>query len=324
MPSISKEAYVTRNFQKISGKRWELYVITRVIHLLNDPDIEYVCQQYIKPPKNEGHYLADLAFPSLRLYLEIDEGQHGNQDHKLSDIKRDAEILEATDWQCQRIAIFVEQGNTKVDKKLEVLNKEIDDFVQYVRNRKQNLISQGNSISWNYEEKYLPETFIKQQIINVKDNVALLNHRDVLRLFGYTKGHYQRAVWTIDNFHEIVWFPKLYPNADWVNEFNEESIKDQDILNLASKVNYEIDPENEYPNNYTGTLICETSEGTITENQNCFRGGKKQPLTNEDIQKKYNANLKFSKLNEDEQSKLTKFTDNFFKQPSFENIDFKS
>jgi 2-methylcitrate dehydratase PrpD len=109
-----------------------------------------------------------------------------------------------------------------------------------------------------------------------------------------------------------------------LNEFNEESIKDQDILNLASKVNYEIDPENEYPNNYTGTLICETSKGTITENQNCFRGGKKKPLTNEDIQKKYNANLKFSKLNEDEQSKLTKFTDNFFKQPSFENIDFKS
>ena len=45
MSSISKETYVTRNFQKISGKRWELYVITRVIHLLNDPDIEDVCQQ---------------------------------------------------------------------------------------------------------------------------------------------------------------------------------------------------------------------------------------------------------------------------------------
>jgi len=73
MSSISKETYVTRNFQKISGKRWELYVITRVIHLLNDPDIEYVCQQYINPPKNKEYYLADLAFPSLKLYLEIDE-----------------------------------------------------------------------------------------------------------------------------------------------------------------------------------------------------------------------------------------------------------
>ena len=97
MSSISKETYVTRNFQKISGKRWELYVITRVIHLLNDPDIEYVCQQYINPPKNKEYYLADLAFPSLKLYLEIDEGQHGGESHQAADIKRDAEILEATE-----------------------------------------------------------------------------------------------------------------------------------------------------------------------------------------------------------------------------------
>ena len=47
---------------------------------------------------------------------------------------------------------------------------------------------------------------------------------------------------------------------------------------------------------YTGTLICDTDEGIITEHQNCFRGGKKQPLTKEDIDKKYKANLKFSKL----------------------------
>ena len=57
MGAFSKETYVTRNFQKISGKRWELYVITRVIHSLNDPDIEYVCQQYINPPKNNEYYL---------------------------------------------------------------------------------------------------------------------------------------------------------------------------------------------------------------------------------------------------------------------------
>ncbi len=223
MPSISKETYVTRNFQKISGKRWELYVITRVIHLLNDPDIEYVCQQYINPPKNKEYYLADLAFPSLKLYLEIDEGQHGGEGHQTADIKRDAEILEATDWECKRIAVYLNQGNTKVDKNLEALNQEIDEFVQYVRTRKQNLVSQGNNITWNYEEKYLPETFIKQQIINFEDNVALLNHRDVLRLFGYKKGHYQRAVWVINKFHEMVWFPKLYPNADWVNKFDDKT-----------------------------------------------------------------------------------------------------
>ena len=140
MSSISKETYVTRNFQKISGKRWELYVITRVIHLLNDPDIEYVCQQYINPPKNKKYYLADLAFPSLKLYLEIDEGQHGGESHQAADIKRDAEILEATDWECKRIAVYVNQGNTKVDKKLELLNQEIDKFVEHIRIKKQKLI----------------------------------------------------------------------------------------------------------------------------------------------------------------------------------------
>jgi len=50
-----------------------------------------------------------------------------------------------------------------------------------------------------------------------------LNHRDVLRLFGYTKGHYQRAVWKVEKFTEMVWFPKLYSNSDWVNEFDEET-----------------------------------------------------------------------------------------------------
>ena len=113
MSKFTKETYVTRNFQKISGKRWELYVITRVIHLLNDPDIEYVCQQYINPPKNKDYYLADLAFPSLKLYLEIDEGQHDGETHQISDLKRDAEILEATDWECNRIPVYVNKGSDR-------------------------------------------------------------------------------------------------------------------------------------------------------------------------------------------------------------------
>ena len=71
------------------------------------------------------------------------------------------------------------------------------------------------------------------------------------------------------------------------------------------------------------TLICETDEGTITEHQNCFRGGKKQPLTKEDIDKKYKANLKFSKLSDKEQDKLTNFVHNFFEKPAFQDIDFE-
>jgi hypothetical protein len=53
---------------------------------------------------------------------------------------------------------------------------------------------------------------LKKQKISVSDNVVVLNHRDVLRLFGYKKGHYQREVWKINKFNEMVWFSKLYPN----------------------------------------------------------------------------------------------------------------
>jgi very-short-patch-repair endonuclease len=223
MASISKETYVTRNFQKISNKRWELYVITRVIHLLDDPDIEYVCQQYINPPQNKEYYLADLAFPSLKLYLEIDEGQHGSKEHKIADIKRDAEILEATDWECKRIAIFTYHQEKKVDKKLKHINKEIDQFIKFVKNKKEYLSQQGEKITWNYEEKFIPRRYIEKGQIKVNDNVALLNHRDVLRLFGYEKGHWQRATWEVKGFNEMVWFPKLYPNKDWINTFDDST-----------------------------------------------------------------------------------------------------
>ncbi|MAH23474.1 MAG: hypothetical protein CMP82_06725 [Gammaproteobacteria bacterium] len=223
MPALSHATYVTRSLQKISGKRWELYVVSRVLHVLNDPEIEFICQQYINPPKNKDYYLADLAFPSLKLYLEIDEGQHGKLNHQLADAKRDAEIFEATDWECQRIKVFVKEGGQHKDKTLARLNEEIDKFVNIVKAKKERLVLTGTWEAWNYERKFMPQAFIDKGYISVSDNVAFLNHRDALRLFGYHKGHYQRAVWKINKTSEIVWFPKLYPNSEWVNEFDTKT-----------------------------------------------------------------------------------------------------
>ena len=107
-----------------------------------------------------------------------------------------------------------------------------------------------------------------------------------------------------------------------LNEFNEKSINDKEILNLASKVNYEIDPNNEYPKNYTGTLICKTSENEFTEHQPCFRGGIKQPLTKDDIDKKYNANLNYSKISEENKKNLNNFIETLFTKPDFSKINF--
>ena len=108
-----------------------------------------------------------------------------------------------------------------------------------------------------------------------------------------------------------------------LNEFNETSIKDTKILALADKVNYEIDPANEYPKNYTATIICKTEDGVFTEHQAYFRGGRKQPLTENDINKKYDANLNYSKISEEEKNNLNVFIDSIFEKPDFSKILIK-
>ena len=107
-----------------------------------------------------------------------------------------------------------------------------------------------------------------------------------------------------------------------LNEFNEKSINDKEILSLASKVNYEIDPNNEYPKNYTGTLICKTSDSEFSEHQPCFRGGIREPLTKDDIDKKYNANLIYSKISEENKKNLNNFIETLFDKPDFSKIAF--
>ena len=67
---VTKDKYILRNFSKIQHKKWELYVITRIIHLLNDPELEFICQQLVKTPDNK-RYLTDLCFPQLNLYSKM-------------------------------------------------------------------------------------------------------------------------------------------------------------------------------------------------------------------------------------------------------------
>ena len=215
---ISKDDYILRNFSKIQLKKWELYIITRIVHLLNDSEIEFVCQQFIKT-RDGKRYLADLCFPSLKLYYEIDEAQHGSDQHKIKDEHRQREIIDATDFIEKRISIFDKNKN---DRNINEINKEVEEFIAFVQKRKKQFISKGNFIPWDYETKFSPAPHLKRGYIDVKDNVVFSNHRDALRCFGYKKGHYQRAVWRIKGSNKEVWFPKLYRNNTWNNSLSND------------------------------------------------------------------------------------------------------
>jgi len=106
-----------------------------------------------------------------------------------------------------------------------------------------------------------------------------------------------------------------------LKQFTEKRLQDPSLLNLASKVSYEINPDDEYPKNYTGDITIFNKNGTsISANQNCLRGGKLSPLKEEEVYKKFEENLKFSNVKSDEIKKLSDKINTIFNIKNLEDI----
>jgi 2-methylcitrate dehydratase PrpD len=76
--------------------------------------------------------------------------------------------------------------------------------------------------------------------------------------------------------------------------FTEENARDAKLMALASKVRYEIDPDNPYPDEYTGHMRVTLTDGRVLEErQPHLRGGHHEPLTREEIEAKFRANVRF-------------------------------
>jgi 2-methylcitrate dehydratase PrpD len=73
--------------------------------------------------------------------------------------------------------------------------------------------------------------------------------------------------------------------------FTEGAIHDPRVLALAAKVRFVIDPQNPYPNNYTGHVRANLKDGSvIEERQPYLRGGAQEPLTRQDVTDKFTLN----------------------------------
>ena len=71
-------------------------------------------------------------------------------------------------------------------------------------------------------------------------------------------------------------------------------MRDPDLLALAAKVRYEVDPANEYPRNYTGDVRVVLRDGSVREaHQPYLRGGVREPLGHAEIARKFRANAAF-------------------------------
>ena len=73
--------------------------------------------------------------------------------------------------------------------------------------------------------------------------------------------------------------------------FTEKTVRDPRILALASKVRYAVDPNNPYPKAYTGHIRMTLKDGRVfEERQPHIRGGMHEPLTREEIERKFLGN----------------------------------
>jgi 2-methylcitrate dehydratase PrpD len=75
-------------------------------------------------------------------------------------------------------------------------------------------------------------------------------------------------------------------------QFTDEKANDQNILKLAEKISYVIDPSNPYPVDYTGHIRVKLADGQTREiRRSHMRGGRHAPLTREQLITKFYGNV---------------------------------
>jgi 2-methylcitrate dehydratase PrpD len=79
-----------------------------------------------------------------------------------------------------------------------------------------------------------------------------------------------------------------------LDAFTDERVRDPRLVALAGKVRYEIDPDNPYPDEYTGHVRVRLKDGSILEERQAhIRGGKHEPLSRADVEDKFRHNCSY-------------------------------
>lgn len=77
-------------------------------------------------------------------------------------------------------------------------------------------------------------------------------------------------------------------------QFGADRVADADVLALAAKVTYAVDPADEYPRNFTGHIRATLRDGRVVEvRQPHMRGGARAPLSDTEIAAKFLDNARY-------------------------------
>ena len=98
-----------------------------------------------------------------------------------------------------------------------------------------------------------------------------------------------------------------------LDAFTDAAVKEERVLALAGKVRFTIDPNNPYPNEFTGHIRATLRDGSVIEERQAhFRGGAREPLTRRDIEEKFALNCHHGGWGNDRVAAALKLTDRLF------------
>jgi 2-methylcitrate dehydratase PrpD len=114
----------------------------------------------------------------------------------------------------------------------------------------------------------------------------------------------------------------LLDRAAGLAQFTQARIADPDLLALAAKVHYEIDPANPYPASYTAHLTVTLEDGSVVEaEQPHLRGGRHEPLTDEALAAKFAANIAYGGWPAERAAALEQFVADVFDRESLAGLN---
>ncbi len=225
---MDKLEFIARQLSKAQTKRYEHYVVQRIWHRLNRPDLKMITQQFVSRPNREPRRaMTDMFFPQLGIHIEIDEPHHLRQ--VAADQLREADIINATGHEFIRVS---------VSNDLTAFNQLIDNAVDRIRV----VADSANFEAWNPEAEMSPATYISKGYVDVDEDVAFRTMADAASCFGKRYAGLQHPF--IPHPTEpakFLWFPKLYENAQWLNTLSPDEKVITEICKIAERLNSQVD-----------------------------------------------------------------------------------
>ena len=187
-------------------KAYENFIVNAIYARVGNLDLIPVTQQYVKSQNSDGqnkskrsYYLLDLYFPQLNYGIEIDEGQHNNENNQEADKLRAEDIKAAIECVEERIPIY---SNGKIQRPIEEIDRDINDIVARIKQ----MIDEKGGVIWKTNKQEI-EDVKKNGRFTESDEADYNGITEICKIIG--RGHPGQRCYVPLNKYYKLWVPKM-------------------------------------------------------------------------------------------------------------------